>query len=321
MMGPSELGMLTRVWTGSFWVAASAVAVAADGRGPWVVVGRGSWLGLGFWLGWCCLGLCRCVCGVACARLGAGLGLGWGFGLGFVFRLRRTSVWRFEGAAAGSGVEGLVRAAAALAFAVALRMRAAGRGGSEDEVVELDEAEDEEKVVDAGWAVMRAGLWAVASAGATVGRMEGMSSGCRLGAGSWGGPVVTWRSGGPTRSAAAGEGGAGLWPFPSRLGWTGVLQCVRLCRLASAVGATVRVRCIQGPGGVGLSLLGCARGACAGHWVGWTCRGARGSSRWLCAGCRVWGVVRGVRRVGLWRACVGARAGGEDPCRGARGCA
>ena len=42
----------------------------------------------------------------------------------------------------------------ALAFAVASRMRAAGRGGSEDEVEELDEAEDEE-VVDAGWTVMR----------------------------------------------------------------------------------------------------------------------------------------------------------------------
>ena len=50
------------------------------------------------------------------------------------------------------GVGGSVRAAAALAFAVALRMRAAGRGGSEDEVEEVDEAEDEEEVVDAGWA-------------------------------------------------------------------------------------------------------------------------------------------------------------------------
>ena len=64
------------------------------------------------------------------------------------------------------GVGGSVRAAAALAFAVALRMRAAGRGGSEDE----------EEVVDAGWAVMRAGLRAAASAAATAGRMEGISS-------------------------------------------------------------------------------------------------------------------------------------------------
>ena len=34
------------------------------------------------------------------------------------------------------------RAAAALAFAVAFWMRSAGRGGSEDEVEEVDEAED-----------------------------------------------------------------------------------------------------------------------------------------------------------------------------------
>ena len=44
-----------------------------------------------------------------------------------------------------------MRAAAALAFAVALRMSLAGRGGSEDEVEEVDEAEDEEEVgCDAG---------------------------------------------------------------------------------------------------------------------------------------------------------------------------
>ena len=100
-----------------------------------------------------------------------------------------------------------MRAAAALAFAVALWMRAAGRGGSDDEVEEVDEAEDQEEVVDAGWAVMRAvaGLWAAASAAAKVGRMEGISSSCRLGAGGWGSPVVTWRPGGPIWSAAAGE--------------------------------------------------------------------------------------------------------------------
>ena len=99
-----------------------------------------------------------------------------------------------------------MRAAAALAFAVALWMRAAGRGGSEDEVV--DEAEDEEEVVDAGWAVMRAvvGLWAATSAAATAGRMEGMSSGCSFAGPTWGGPVVTWR---PWRADLDGSGGAG----------------------------------------------------------------------------------------------------------------
>ena len=122
-----------------------------------------------------------------------------------------------------------MRAAAALAFAVALWMTAAGRQGSKDEVEEVEEAEDEVEVVDAGWAVMRAvaGLWAAASAAATAGRMEGMSSGCRLGAGGWRGPVVTWRLSGPIWLAAAGEKGAGLWPSCSGLGWGGVLQCVR----------------------------------------------------------------------------------------------
>ena len=134
------------------------------------------------------------------------------------------------------GAWGSVRAAAALAFAVGLRMMAAGRGWSEDEVEEVDEVEDEEVVVDAGWAVMRAGLRAAASAAATAGRMEGMSSGCRLVAGGLGGPVVNWRPGGPIWSAAAREEGAGLWPSPSGLGWARVLQCARLCGLASAGG-------------------------------------------------------------------------------------
>ena len=39
------------------------------------------------------------------------------------------------------------RAAAALASAVALWLRSAGRGGSEDEVEDVDEAGDEEEVV------------------------------------------------------------------------------------------------------------------------------------------------------------------------------
>ena len=99
-----------------------------------------------------------------------------------------------------------MRAAAALAFAVALRMMAAGRGGSEDEVEEVDEAEDEEEVVDAGWAVMRAGLWAAASAAAMAGGMEGMSSGCRLGAGGLGGPRPDL---GARRADLVGSGGGG----------------------------------------------------------------------------------------------------------------
>ena len=188
---------------------------------------------------------------------------------------------------------------------------------------EVDEAEDEEEVVDAGRAVMRAGLWAAASAAATAGRMEGMSSGCRLGAGGWRGPVVTWRPGGPAgrcgRQRRGREArGCGLL----LLGLAGPGSC----NVSGFVGwrprgGTVRVGCIQGPGGVGPGPLGCLPGAWAGHWVRWACRRARGSSRRLCAGCRVWGLVRGVRRVGVWRACAGVRAGGGGPCRGAWGCA
>ena len=165
-----------------------------------------------------------------------------------------------------------------------------------------------------------AGLWAAASAAATAGRMEGMSSGRRFGAGGWGGPVATWRPGGPIWSALPGEGGAGLWPSPSGLGWAGILQCARLCGFASAGGNSSR-GLHSAVGGAGLGLPGCARGAFAGHWVGWACRGAQGSPRRLCAGCRVLGVVRGGRWLGLWRACAGVRAGGGGPCRGARACA
>ena len=202
-----------------------------------------------------------------------------------------------------------MRAAAALAFAVALRMRAAGRGGSEDEVEEVDEAEDEEEVVDAGWAVMRAGLRAAASAAVTAGRMEGMSSGCRLGAGGWGGLVVTWRPGGPIWSAAAGEGGAGLWPSPSRLGWARVLQCARAWGLASAGGNSSR-GLHSGAGGGGPGSSGVCAGGVGGPLVGvGVPRGAGFLSAGLCGlsivgggeGCPAGGCVAGVCcRSGGW---------------------
>ena len=213
-----------------------------------------------------------------------------------------------------------MRAAAALAFAVALRMRAAGRGGSEDEVEEVDEAEDEEEVVDAGWAVMRAGLWAAASAAATAGRMEGMSSGCRLGAGGWGGPVLTRRPGGPIWSAAAGEQGAWLWPSPSGLGWAGVLQCVRLCGLASAGGNSSR-GLHSGAGGGGPGSSGVCGGGVGGPlgMVG-VPRGAGLLSAGVC-GLSIVGGGEGCPAGGVWQACAGVRAGGGGPCRGAWGCA
>ena len=67
---------------------------------------------------------------------------------------------------------------------------------------------------------MRAGLRAAASAAATAGRMEGMSSGCRLGAGGWGGPVVTWRPGGAILILWLGGGRRGAVAF-SFCAWLG----------------------------------------------------------------------------------------------------
>ena len=51
---------------------------------------------------------------------------------------------------------------------------------------------------------------------------------------------MTWWPGGPIWSVAVGEGGAGLWPSPSGLGWARVLQCARLCGLVSAGGNSSR---------------------------------------------------------------------------------
>ena len=117
-----------------------------------------------------------------------------------------------------------------------------------------------------------------------------MSSGCRLGAGGWGSPVVTWRPGGPIWSAAAGEGGAGLWPSPSGLGWAGVLQCVRLCGLASAGGISSR-GLHSGAGGGGAWFFW---GVCGGRGraTGWGGRAAgRGAPLGGCVRvveCRGW---------------------------------
>ena len=182
---------------------------------------------------------------------------------------------------------------------------------------EVNEAEDEEEVVEVGWAVLQAGLWAEASAGATAGRMKGMSLGCRWGAGGWGGPVVTWRPGRPIWLAAAGEGGGGLWPSPSGLGWAGVLQCVRLCGLASA-GENSSCGLHSGAGGAGPGLSGVCAGDVSGPLgaVG-VPRGAGLLSVGVCG----FSSVGAVRRVGVWRACAGVRAGGGGPCRGAMGCA
>ena len=346
--GRFDKGTLTRVWTGSCWVAASVVAAAAVRRGAWVVVGGGSWLGLGFGLGRCRLDLCRCVCGVVgcvgwcwwwccCwwwARLGAGLGLGSGFRLESGSRLRRTSVWRCVGASAGLGVfpvccrGALVacvgvggspvvwRAATALAFAVALWMRSAGRGGSADEVDDVDEAEEEEEVVvlgDAGRAVMRvvAGSGAAASAAATAGTMEGMSSGFSFGVGGWWADLVG--------SGGGGRRGAVAFSFWAWLG-RGPAMCEAVSIGVREGGQFARAA-FGGRGGWAWVFWGVRRERVRATWRAGRDTGPWGSPRWVCAGCRVWGAVRGVQRVGPWRACAVVWAGGGGPCRGARGCA
>ena len=64
-----------------------------------------------------------------------------------------------------------------------------------------DEVEEEVGILgDVGYAAIRAVAAlraAAASAVATAGRMEGISSSCRLGAGGWRGPAATWRPRGP----------------------------------------------------------------------------------------------------------------------------
>ena len=218
------------------------------------------------------------------------------------------------------------RAAAALALAVVLGRRSAGRGGSEEEMGDVDEEEDEEEVVvsrDAGCATMWAGaaLWAVAaSAAATAGRTEGMSSDRGLEAGGWGGRAVTSQPGGPIRSAAVGAEGSGLRSPPSGLGWEELLQCVRAYGLASAGGKQFVWAAFGGRGGwewgSGGVCGGCVRitwwGACAvGHGAP---RGGRVrvAGLWGVEGCSGGGSVAGV--------CCCLRGEG-GPCCGARGCA
>ena len=131
---------------------------------------------------------------------------------------------------------------------------------------------------------------------------------------------MTWRPGRPIWLAAAGEGGAGLWPSPSGLGWARVLQCARSCGLVSAGGNSSR-GLHSGAGGGGPGFSGVCGGGLGGR-LGGVCvpRGAGLPSAGVC-GLSSSGAVKGVRRVGVWRACAGVRAGGGGPCRGAWGSA
>ena len=202
-------------------------------------------------------------------RVVLSFGFRFGFGVGFWVRVRfkveedlgarwggfLVCCWGAWVACVGVGGPLVAwRAAAAFALAVPLWMRPAGRGGSEDEVEEVGEDEDEEEVVvlvETGCAVMRAvaGFWLGASAAATAGKMEGMSSSRRFGVGGLGARALTWRPSGPIWSAAVGDGGPGLRSSPSGLGLAG-LRCMMLCGFASAGGNSSR-RLHSGPGGGG----------------------------------------------------------------------
>ena len=179
---------------------------------------------------------------------------------------------------------------------------------------------------DAICTAMRAGAAlraTAASAAATAGRMEGISSGFGLRAGSWRGPTATWRPAGPIQLAAVRGRGVGLRFLPSGFGRAGLLQCGRACASACAgknssrglhlgvggPGSVVAGLCVGGvcgsPVGVGVGH-GAPRGGCV--WVA-GCGGRRGSlGRRVCGG-RVWVPRRGRRAPVAWPGAV--RVGGR----------
>ena len=101
---------------------------------------------------------------------------------------------------------------------------------------------------------------------------------------------MTWRAGGPIRSAAVGRGGAGLRSPPSWFGWAGLLQCVRACGLASAGGNSLR-GLHSGAKGVGSAVLAVCVGGVCGSLGGVGCalgrEALRGRPVWI-GGCGGW---------------------------------
>ena len=104
-------------------------------------------------------------------------------------------------------------------------------------------------------------------------RMEGMSSGCRLGAGGWECPVVTWRPGGPIWSAGGG-GRRGAVAFSFRA-WLG--RGPAICEVAWV-------------------------GVCGGSQFAWAAFRGRGGWAWV-----FWGLRGGRVRATGW----GGRAAGR----------
>ena len=87
MTGRLEMGMFTRVWTGSCWVAASVVAAAAGGRGAWVVVGWGVLVWVRVWVRAVFLGLASLRLWCCVRSFGRRLGFRVGFGVGVRFQV------------------------------------------------------------------------------------------------------------------------------------------------------------------------------------------------------------------------------------------
>ena len=177
---------------------------------------------------------------------------------------------------------------AGVACVGALWMRSAGRGGSEEEVEDVDEDEDKEELVvlrDVGCAAMPAGaaLWAAAaSPAATAGRMEGISLGCGTGGEclEGPGPDLAVRRADPVGSGGRGLRGAAGSAFGIQLG----------CDSAMLEGVRFGVR--------------------GGKQFAWAAFGGQGGWAWgfegVCGG-RVWFTGRvgcGLRRGALRGGCV-----------------
>ena len=180
-----------------------------------------------------------------------------------------------------------MRAAAALAFAVALRMRAAGRGGLEDEV---EEAEDEEEVVDVGLGCDAGGLVGGGFCCGHGGEDGGHVLGLQVGGGRLGGPgrdLAAWRAD-LVGSGGGGRRGAVAFSFWARLG-PGPAMCEVLW-VGVRGGEQFGWAAFRGRGGWAWVLWGVCGGR--GRATGW---GGRAAGRGAPLGGCVWVVECGGR--------------------------
>ena len=173
---------------------------------------------------------------------------------------------------------------------------------------DVDEDEDEEEVVflgDVGCAAMRAvaALWAAtASAAATAGRMEGMSSGCGFGGGWLEGPRrdLAARRADPVGSGGQRRQGAAVSPFRARLGWAPAMR--EGVRFGVRGGGQFAWAAFGGRGDWARGF----RGVCGGH-VRVPGQGGRAMGRGAPRGGCVWVAGSGAR----WGAFCGRVCGGR----------